>query len=626
METTPIPCKKCSSMFLMDTDYSAWCPECSNLRCRVFSRGESKNFLLKLAKRAKYSLFEKFRPFSFNTLIHNFNSYRDSLCYQDPFHFIILTRLIALVYEAASTGVILQGPQQGLIRKRLINERFLLPARDDVFMNEIHAIHCTKDRVRVVEYQDHPIYKSGTAIKYTENWYPILARMVILGIFPNDLKVSKIGMAMWQSYMNREIILERLRDKDLFTENIAYDLTWAQNLQCHFPDRRFPWRPLQTEHLPQQFYTFLQQLTTYKGTPVPLTDWIRLISQMKDPKMRDIIQGNTITLQELHKFPLFCQMGDNQIIYPATFLNQFLRVSGTIFGPRGGQFRQKYGEEFENYIFENIQGFSVSTSDVDGRSFLRYKNPKIHPSEEIFDVGCYHPKIKQLYVCELKAKVRLNFLMEEDLESVILKEIEKFRDVVIPRVRNSLDIIGISGYEVIPIYMNLVPPLNEDLNPIIFSKQNDLTLVSSTEGVGAVLEEAMANAHLSFDERYKIPQEFFDFAISPVVQKLLLHKGLPFVDGSEINPGFSPEQVLIQPVRFKAMNMNQDPPELDVKPVDPRYSVLIPSINIPPHLVDTVKDLQVREGEILNIITYRIMPHSWVMTLGNIAHSAVQHF
>ncbi len=605
-----MPCAKCGATLILNPAMDSFCPSCNPPEnCRVFSRTETKKWFHLFLHQYKEKIRAQLDQVNTEQLLIELNSQRDAIAITDPLGFLTITRGMSLVLDNFCKA--------GSASKISLTLNLIKNICNDFrtyYQHEVLVYHASLDRWRIAHYDDDSLYKTGDVPKFTEYWFPIFARMFILGILPSDRKPkSDIHLALWGSYELRKTIIERLEDSMGIGNEMNRYIQWTQNLRLQHPERLYPLRPEGKAQLPQEFHSSLAHLLGENTTILPI-EWQTFQQQISKATM-EIILLNTATAGSNRKVPLFVEDPvSGNILIPTQFIRYLIRANEALHNPKGREFNRRYGLMYEEYTLDAIKSFNVQCHDQENRPFLHYKNCKIHPSDELFDVGFYSPQLKKFYICELKSILRIQVTEVLDYEAEMEQNFQKFRDRDVPRMNAKLDVLGLSGYTLQPIFMTLGPSFDNRHHLMEYVTRDGIIVTHSIAGICASLVMDLQGAKISFDDTFSVPQVFWDVIQSSNLRAAMVDPRITDCDIHNLDNRIAVDAAHIRLGKVMDAEMS----EIDVQILKEPFRGVILCIDIPPIIREKVKNLDLQKQEVVKIAFYRGFPHSMVCVLGDI--------
>ncbi|MEE9378405.1 MAG: hypothetical protein V3V33_10255 [Candidatus Lokiarchaeia archaeon] len=479
----------------------------------------------------------------------------------------------------------------------------------ELYLNKHHLYFTNYDAVRLVEFRKEKL----TGIKYTENWAPILKRMIMMGNLPEDAEPdikSENSQDLFNEALFRRILLEELHKKNTKYSHVTETLEILQAYHFHFPWYEY----LQIGRKEDEIELFL------KIAKIILTnksfnkeDFNKLNKFEKDFIIKRHWVANEYDILEI---PFIIQL-DNKFLIPRYFLAREYQMYD-LFSSKNkkklGDYKRDLGIILENRIFDELHNYNLDfySPTTSKKELLRYPNP-FKAGQELLDVGALDHQTKRFYVIECKNKMQIN-LRTYDLNVLndsIIKEFNKFKDRDLPDVELLKKDWGINDYEIVPMYYNLVPLFGEFKKFQKFVLLDNIYIIQNRSEIGAIINTNFHSNDLSFDDVYNIPGK-----LDEIINGKLKISVNPKKD-QDVGYlfGETPEKYQILTSKFEKIDENPYISEIWIKRDKVPYGLFI---DIPTNLLPQVKALRLKKGDLISTLIYRRSPFSPVIILGKI--------
>ncbi len=603
-----MPCTTCGSTLMLHHSMDAYCPNCDHVdNGHILDKEETEKWFHDRLFTLKAQILAQLKDYDTQILLFNLNRLRDEFSKSNVLEFLAISRGMSLILESES-----------LTGKRTLSLEDILTAGIieiivQFYTMENLAFHAKFDRVRIAQSGEDPLHPSEDPV-FTEHWFPIFARTYILGLYSDNGEIqSDIRLALWHNFNLRNIIIERLDDEGKQGKKLNEYIKWKENLYYHHPSQLFPIRSRSVKHLTSSFIINILHKTSGRNA-INTEEWHSFLSQLSR-KEQEICQLNTTRIESIQTVPLFViPPGSGQILIPPQFLEKFAEVNKTLFGPQGREFKHRYGLMYEEYALDALKSFKIHYKDQNNQPFLHYKNPVFHTNDELFDIGFYSMDLKKLYICELKAVLGFQLRESVNYDAELEKYFRKFHDITIPRIQVNLNILGLEGYSVEPIFMTLAPTFETREFLMDYSVRAGITVTHSIAGICAKLSMDLKKLHLLIDDLYPVPPEFFEIIKSPPVQEYLTNIAKGDVDIHDIDARIPKDAGHIRTGKVLLVEQN----EIDIEILMNPFKGTPLFINIPERIREKVNQENPQVNNLVKIAFYRGFPHSMVHVLEDI--------
>lgn len=610
-------CNKCGQERFLEVPSSYWCPQCDpRINRIVLSKEDSikkiDDFINEYKNQFLQICFSYSQPALFEYFSEMWRKIKHTILDKSVKVFFKYSLGFSLLFS-------MKYPSNKTITSKIITTESKQAI--DILLSQIHnyfnfKFHAQKNRLRMVYYDNDEKYNSGYQIKFLEKWEPIKNRMFIQGFLPSDPKtIHDPNMIARRSMFIIPQLLERISETIPNAQEI-YDATrFVQFFNFSYASGKYPRRPKKVKRL-GKFEEFIKKLVELEKGYYKVEDWNELCKPFKsDSNFRNIMHMNYLSANsnDMNLFPLFVEYG-NKVLIPINLLKKWLRMFNLAFiDKKAGNFRRQYGIELENIMFDMLHSLDLKFNDISGNPFIRYKNPAIKENE-LFDVGCYNERLKKFWIIELKGSLKLNISEDNQFDDLVLKDIDEFKIQDIPAINNNLPILGLNGYTIEPMFMNLAPFLHQNIDVYSDGISDSITLTNHPAEIltKIMLELGKSKMYESIYKTYNIPDNFFSIARNIKVGKLMSQKLISF-DIANVLDFISQQSYGIESGLILNIDLDSDPPEFTII-LNNGFNFL--SIDIHPSLRFAFNEIE-KNSEV-SVMFYRYKQYSGILILGAI--------